>query len=59
MNYAVESETASGWCPPQAQLALSGLHVARAHYDTPVEATAPGESAPKLGRAAETQHNPP
>ena len=32
--YGLEAETTSGWCLPEAQLAISGIQVARAVYDT-------------------------
>lgn len=32
--YGLEAENADGWCLPQAQLAISGIQVARAIYDT-------------------------
>ena len=34
VTYGVEAETAGGWCLPEAQLAISGIQVARAIYDT-------------------------
>ncbi len=53
MIYAVESETASGWCLPEAQLAISGIQVARAIYDTLVQPDASGEMAPMLAESVE------
>jgi peptide/nickel transport system substrate-binding protein len=32
--YGLEAETADGWCLPEAQLAVSGIMVARSLYDT-------------------------
>jgi len=40
--YALEAETGSGWCLPESSLAISGIQVARAVYDT---LTVPDENA--------------
>lgn len=40
--YALEAETTSGWCLPEGSLAISGIQVARAIYDT---LTIPDENA--------------
>ena len=32
--YGLEAETSGGWCLPEAQLAIAGIQVARAIYDT-------------------------
>lgn len=40
--YGLEAETTSGWCLPEASLAISGIQVARAVYDT---LTVPDENA--------------
>ena len=42
VNYGLEAETSGGWCLPEAQLAISGIQVARAIYDT---LTAPDDKA--------------
>jgi len=42
VTYGLEAENAGGWCLPEAQLAISGIQVARAIYDT---LTAPDEHA--------------
>jgi peptide/nickel transport system substrate-binding protein len=34
LTYGLEAETPGGWCLPEAQLAISGIQVARAVYDT-------------------------
>jgi peptide/nickel transport system substrate-binding protein len=34
VTYAVEAETNDGWCLQESQLAISGILVARALYDT-------------------------
>ena len=33
VTFALEAETTGGWCLPEAQLAISGIQVARAIYD--------------------------
>ena len=40
--YGLEAETTEGWCLPEASLAISGIQVARAIYDT---LTIPDENA--------------
>jgi peptide/nickel transport system substrate-binding protein len=40
LTYALEADTSGGWCLFKAQLAIGGIQVARAIYDT---LTAPGE----------------
>jgi peptide/nickel transport system substrate-binding protein len=40
--YGIEAENSGGWCLPEAQLAISGIQVARAIYDT---LTVPDEQA--------------
>lgn len=42
VTYGLEAENAGGWCLPESQLAISGIQVARAIYDT---LTAPDEHA--------------
>lgn len=42
VTYALEAENSEGWCLPEAQLAIAGIQVARAIYDT---LTAPNENA--------------
>ncbi len=34
ITYGLEAETGGGWCPTNAQLAISGIEVAAAIYDT-------------------------
>jgi len=41
VTYGLEAETSAGWCLAEAQLAISGIQVARAIYDT---LTAPDEN---------------
>lgn len=49
--YALEAETTSGWCLPEGSLAISGIQVARAVYDT---LTVPDENADYQPYLAET-----
>ena len=42
VTYALEAENSEGWCLPESQLAIAGIQVARAVYDT---LTAPNEDA--------------
>ena len=51
--YALESETNSGWCLQEAQLAISGIQVARAIYDTLVQPDESGEMQPMLAESVE------
>ena len=49
--YGLEAENDEGWCLPEAQLAISGIQVARAIYDT---LTAPNEDGEYVPFLAET-----
>ena len=51
--YGLEAETADGWCLPEAQLAISGIQVARTIYDTLTRPNADGEYEPWLASAVE------
>ncbi len=53
LRYAVEAETGDGWCLQEAQLAISGILVARAIYDTLTVPNAEGEYVPYLAEAVE------
>jgi peptide/nickel transport system substrate-binding protein len=53
VRYAVEAETGDGWCLQEAQLAISGILVARAIYDTLTAPNSEGESVPYLAEAVE------
>lgn len=57
LTYALESDTSGGWCLFKAQLAISGIQVARSIYDT---LTAPGEDGkihPFLAESVESDDN--
>ncbi len=55
VTYALEAETTGGWCLPEAQLAISGILVARTIYDTLTAPNAKGEYVPYLAKSIE--HN--
>jgi peptide/nickel transport system substrate-binding protein len=48
--YGLEAETSSGWCLPEAQLAISGMQVAKSLYDTLTVPDASGEYVPYLAK---------
>ena len=49
--YGVEAETAGGFCLPEAQLALSGIQVARSMYETLTAPNENGEYVPFLAES--------
>jgi peptide/nickel transport system substrate-binding protein len=49
--YGLEAENSEGWCMPEAQLAIAGIQVGRAIYDT---LTAPNEDAEYVPFLAKT-----
>lgn len=49
--YGLEAEAAKGYCLPQSELAISGMQVARAIYDTLTVPNAKGGYAPYLAKA--------
>lgn len=51
MVYALEAENTNGWCLPEGQLAIAGIQVARAVYDT---LTIPNEDAEYVPFLAES-----
>jgi peptide/nickel transport system substrate-binding protein len=51
--YGLEAETTDGWCLPEAQLAISGIMVARTIYDTLTRPMADGTYAPWLAESVE------
>ncbi len=51
LTYGLEAETADGWCLPEAQLAISGIVVARSVYDTLTRPDANGEYQPWLAQS--------
>lgn len=51
--FGLEAETSGGWCMPEGQLAISGIQVARAVYDTLTAPNANGEYVPFLAESVE------
>jgi peptide/nickel transport system substrate-binding protein len=51
--YGLEAENDEGWCLPEAQLAISGIQVARAIYDTLTAPNEDGEYVPFLAESVE------
>lgn len=49
--WGLEAETTGGWCLPQSQLAVSGIIVANAIYDTLVTLNRKGEYVPFLAKS--------
>jgi peptide/nickel transport system substrate-binding protein len=54
--YGLESETAGGWCPPTARLAISGIMVVTAIYDTLTAPNDKGKIVPYLAKSV--THDP-
>ncbi len=53
VTFALEAETAGGYCLPEAQLAVSGLEVARSIYDPLTTPSADGSMVPYLAESVE------
>jgi len=51
--YGLEAETGGGWCLTDSTLAISGIMVTRAIYDTLTTASAQGEFVPYLAESVE------
>ena len=51
LTYGVEADSQAGYCLPEAQLAMSGIQVARAIYDPLVTPDAKGGYAPYLAKS--------
>ena len=51
--FGVEAETTDGWCLPEAQLAISGIQVARSIYDTLTVPNDEGQFEPFLAESVE------
>ncbi|HLT70298.1 MAG TPA: ABC transporter substrate-binding protein, partial [Acidimicrobiales bacterium] len=51
MVYGLEAETTNGWCLPEGQLAIAGIQVARAIYDTLTVPNGDGEFVPFLAES--------
>src|ERR671916_2805739 len=55
--YGLEAETIDGWCLAEAQLAISGIMVAQAVYDTLTRPNAEGEMEPWLAESVEANED--
>jgi peptide/nickel transport system substrate-binding protein len=53
ITYGLEAETAGGWCPTSARLAISGIMVSAAVYDTLMVPNTKGEMVPYLAKSVE------
>ncbi len=53
ITYGLEAETAGGWCPTTARLAISGIMVSTAIYDTLMVPNTKGEMVPYLAKSVE------
>ncbi|MGI9576652.1 MAG: ABC transporter substrate-binding protein [Microthrixaceae bacterium] len=53
LRYAIEAANSGGWCLPEAELAISGIQVAKAIYDTLTAPNADGEYVPFLAQSVE------
>ncbi|MET0895990.1 MAG: ABC transporter substrate-binding protein, partial [Acidimicrobiia bacterium] len=51
ITYGLESETGGGWCPRTARLAISGIEVAAAIYDTLTAPNTKGQIKPYLAKS--------
>ncbi len=51
--YGVEADSSSGYCLPEGQLAISGMMVVRAIYDTLTVPNAEGDYVPYLAKSVE------
>ena len=51
--YGLEAETGGGWCPPTARLAISGIEVGAAIYDTLMVPNTKNEMVPYLAKSVE------
>jgi peptide/nickel transport system substrate-binding protein len=54
ITYGLEADTTGGWCLAEAQLAISGIQVARAIYDTLTAPDADGNIKPLLAESFES-----
>jgi peptide/nickel transport system substrate-binding protein len=53
VTYGLEAETGGGWCPSSARLAISGVEVGAAIYDTLVVPNTKNEMVPYLAKSVE------
>ncbi len=57
LTYYLEAETNGGYCLAEAQLAISGVQVARSVYDTLTAPNADGEYVPFLAESVESNED--
>jgi peptide/nickel transport system substrate-binding protein len=57
ITYGLEAETNGGYCLPEAQLAISGIQVARTIYDTLMTPNADGQIEPFLAESMEANED--
>jgi peptide/nickel transport system substrate-binding protein len=50
VTYGLEAETGGGWCPPSARLAISGIEVGAAIYDTLMVPNTKAKMVPYLAK---------
>lgn len=55
--FALEAESADGWCLPEAQLAIAGIQVARTIYDTLTVPNGEGDYIPFLAESVTSNDN--
>ena len=53
VTYGLEAETGGGWCPSSARLAISGIEVGAAIYDTLMVPNTKNEMVPYLAESVE------
>src|SRR3954447_15540064 len=53
VTYGLEAETGGGWCPSSARLAISGIEVGAAIYDTLMVPNTKNEMVPYLAKSVE------
>src|SRR3954462_11993032 len=53
VTYGLESETGGGWCPSSARLAISGIEVGAAIYDTLMVPNTKNKMVPYLAKSVE------
>ena len=51
VTYGLEAETGGGWCPPTARLAISGIEVGAAIYDTLMVPNTKNQMVPYLAKS--------
>jgi peptide/nickel transport system substrate-binding protein len=57
VTYGLEAENSGGWCLPEGQLAISGIQVARAIYDTLTMPDKDAKAVPYLAKSVTPNEN--